>query len=133
MTNILKPLVFAFSICLTLNLYSQTGLGVLIVRSYSNETNDLMDNVEIDSTLVQVINKHYSLDSTIWVYSGVDSRISLKPGDYKIICTASDKTIELVDVPINSDTITFLDLLFEPEKKLSFIQKKKRRKRFYNY
>lgn len=133
MTKILKLLTFAFSVCLTLNVYSQRGLGSLSVTTFTNETNDLIDNVEADSALVQILNKHYSLDSTIWVYKGVKNRISLRPGEYHIICTTSGKTIELFNVPINADRITFLDLLFEPDKKISFVQKQKRRKRFYNY
>ncbi len=133
MTKILKLLTLAFSVCLTLNLYSQRGLGSLSVTTFTNETNDLIDNVEADSTSVQIINKHYSLDSTVWVYKGVKNRISLRPGEYYIICTTSGKTIELFDVQISADRITFLDLLVEPDKKLSFVQKQKRRKRFYNY
>lgn len=133
MTKILKLLTFAFSVCLTLNVYSQRGLGSLSVTTFTNETNDLIDNVEADSALVQILNKHYSLDSTVWVYKGVKNRISLRPGEYHIICTTSGKTIELFNVPINADRITFLDLLFEPDKKISFVQKQKRRKRFYNY
>lgn len=129
----LKILTFVVSLFLALNLYSQTGLGALSVTTFMNETNDLIDNIELDSTLVQIINKKYSLDSTIWVYKGVKNRISLRPGEYHIICTLSDKTIDLFNVPINADRITFLDLLIEPDKKLSFIEKKKRRKRYYNY
>jgi len=129
----LKILTFVVSLFLALNLYSQTGLGALSVTTFMNETNDLIDNIELDSTLVKIINKKYSLDSTIWVYKGVKNRISLRPGEYHIICTLSGKTIDLFDVPINADRITFLDLLIEPDKKLSFIEKKKRRKRYYNY
>ena len=133
MTNFFNLLTFAFSVCLTINLYSQKALGSLSVTTFTNETNDLIDNVEADSALVQIINKHYSLDSTVWVYKGVKNRISLRPGEYHIICTTSGKTIELFDVQISADRITFLDLLFEPDKKLNFVQKQKRRKRFYNY
>lgn len=133
MTKILKYLTLAFSFCLTLNLHSQRGLGSLSVTAFTNETNDLIDNVEADSALVHIINKPYSMDSTVWVYKGVKNRISLRPGEYHIICTTSGKTIELFDVQISADRITFLDLLFEPDKKLSFVQKQKRRKRFYNY
>ena len=133
MTKNIKNLTLTISLFLTLNLYSQRGLGALGVTAMMNETNDLMDNVELDSTLIQIINKKYSLDSTIWLNLGVKNRIPLKPGEYHIICTISGKSIELFDVPIRADKITFLDLLFEPDKKLSFIEKIKRRKRYYNY
>lgn len=114
-------------------MYSQNGLGALSVTSFINETNDLNDNVEADSTLVQIVNKKFSMDTTVWVYKRVKNKISLRTGEYQIICTLTGRTIELFDVPIYADRITFLNLLIEPDKKLSFIEKNKRQKRFYNY
>jgi hypothetical protein len=83
--------------------------------------------------MVRIRNKHYSIDTIIWISGDVKNRTPLKTGKYQITCTVNETSIELIDVLISGDQITFVDLLFEPDKKLNFLQSKKRKKLFDNY
>ncbi|MFY7861794.1 MAG: hypothetical protein ACOVP5_06155 [Chitinophagales bacterium] len=117
--------------CITFQ--SQAQIGALSVTTFVNETNNLSDNVELDSTLVRIISKAHSMDTSLWIYAGAKNRIALHPGKYQLTCSAAGRKIELEDVLVTGDRITFVDLLFEPEKKLNYKERKKRRKRYYNY
>ena len=115
--------------------YSQIGLGALQVTTYKNETNNLNDNYSVDTTFVRIIKLQYSIDTNFTYVTGIRSRIALKPGKYKLVCSFNkDSEITIENVIISADKITFVELLIEPKIFLSKSQLRKRRKKNYaNY
>lgn len=113
--------------------YSQVN-GALHLQSFENETNRLEDNQKIETSSVRIVNDVYSMDTTVLFTSEMNSRIALKPGNYTLTCS-NDRgtTVHIENVQISSDQITFVDLLFEPQNKMGFLQKRKRRKLYANY
>lgn len=107
--------------------------GGLNVQSYSNTTNNLTDNIKSDSTFVQIINPKYGIDTSICFSEKNRFRIFLKPGNYRLICSLNSSVINLENVIISSDNITFVELLFEPNKELSFFEKRRRKKLYSNF
>lgn len=106
--------------------------GGLKVQLFKNETNDLNDNYQLDSTEVRIVNKRYSVDTTITFTSANNFKCLLRSGKYKLICSTNrEKDIVVEGVLISGDKITFIDLLIEPEADLNFFQKRKRKKKRY--
>lgn len=128
----MKVITTALFVCAVLAVNAQL-LGVLRVQSFTNGTNDLSDNEQEDSTLVRIIHDYYKLDTTIWFTSVNNFKALLEPSNYKLICSVGNREIEFQNVRIFDAKITFIDLLFEPEKKLNFFDRRKRKKLFYNY
>lgn len=119
-------LVFSF------NLFSQS-IGGLMVRTYTNTTNELSDNKLLDSTTVRIVHAEYAIDTTICFSATNNFKVLLKTGTYKLTCKAGDHTIEFQNVLISGDRLTFVDLLFEPKKPLNYFARRARKKEFYNY
>lgn len=127
----MKKIVITAMALISFTNYAQ--IASVAITSFVNETNNLSDNIELDSTWVHLTNENHSMDTSFWMHAGPKNRLQLHPGTYQITCTAAGRTIELENVIIKGDRITFIDLLIEPEKKLKFSEKRKRRKRYYNF
>lgn len=108
-------------------------VGTLKVRSYSNSTNDISDNIEEDSTLIRIINNQFNIDTTILLTQSNSNVNNLKTGDYKLICTIRKEEVTLKAIRISSGKLTIIELLFEPNNKLGFFQKRKRKKLYANF
>jgi len=109
------------------------SIGGLLVKSNINLTNNLSDNKQSDSTIVRIVHIGFKIDTTICFSKTNNFRINLKTGKYNLTCKAGENSIELPDVIISGDRLTFVELLFEPKVKLNFVERRKRKKLYYNF
>jgi hypothetical protein len=113
--------------------YSQ-GLGFLSVKGFKNTTLNLEDNVQIDSVHVKIVNQSTG-EGITHVYT-IDrfNRPTLEAGEYTLTCSVDGEEDWMVEgVRISAEKITFVELLYEPEEKLTFFQKRKRKRGSFRF
>lgn len=128
----MKVIFSILILILSNNVFSQS-FGGLMVRTYTNSTNNLSDNKHSDSTRVRIVNIGLAIDTTVYFSTTNNFRIHLKAGKYNLTCISGENSIDLQEVIISSDRITFVNLLFEPKNKLSFFDRRERKKKFYYF
>ena len=125
----LKYLLSLSAILLMFLGYSQ-NYGGLLVKGFKNTTLDLNDNVEVDSIHVKIVNQTTREEKTVVFTSDMKERPLLKTGKYELVCSVKNEREWVVkDITVSADMITFVELLYEPEQKLTRSQKRKRKKR----
>jgi hypothetical protein len=128
-----KYVVSLLSIMLMCSAYSQ-GLGFLSVKGFKNTTLNLEDNVQIDSVHVKIVNQSTG-EGITHVYT-IDrfNRPTLEAGEYTLTCSVDGEEDWMVEgVRISAEKITFVELLYEPEEKLTFFQKRKRKRGSFRF
>lgn len=128
----MKTIIIFFLLFISFSTKAQS-IGGLLVKSNTNLTNNLSDNKLIDSTIVRIVNIGLAIDTTICFSKTNNYRINLRTGKYNLTCIAGENSIELQDVVISGDRITLVELLFEPKAKLNFVERRKRKKLYYNF
>jgi hypothetical protein len=115
--------------------FSQVALGVLKVTTFKNDTDKLTDNYAVDTTHVRIINSQYSLDTIVTFINSQNTKINLKRGNYNLVLSyRNEEEIELTDILISADLISFVEVLIEPKMALSRREIRKRKKKYYaNY
>lgn len=129
--NILWIIAFLF----TNNSFSQVSWGGLSVITFKNNTDKLADNFVVDTTYVKITNSQYSIDTTVTFIHSQNTKIILKDGKYNLALSyRNEEQIELTDVIISGDRISFVEVLIEPRKELSKRDIRNRKKKYYaNY
>jgi len=129
--NILWIIAFLF----TKISFSQVSWGGLSVITFKNNTDKLADNFVVDTTYVKTTNSQYSIDTTVTFIHSQNTKIILKDGKYNLALSyRNEEQIELTDVIISGDRISFVEVLIEPRKELSKRDIRNRKKKYYaNY
>lgn len=129
--NILWIIAFLF----TKISFSQVSWGGLSVITFKNNTDKLADNFVVDTTYVKITNSQYSIDTTVTFIHSQNTKIILKDGKYNLALSyRNEEQIELTDVIISGDRISFVEVLIEPRKELSKRDIRNRKKKYYaNY
>ncbi len=126
-------ILLVFTFLIGSNFQSQVDQGVLRVTAYQNDTGNLKDNQTLDSINVQIISSNDTINCVIPSSGEGRNRCLLSAGTYKLRCIIDGtKEIVIEKVIIRSDTISSVDILFEPEQELNFCEKRKRNKLFAN-
>lgn len=110
------------------------GLASFRITAFKNNTNQLEDNSQLDTVLVQITSKSIDYDTTVF-FSKEKNRFALPDGRFTILCSIDgEEEIRIENIPASSDKITFIEILFEPPKEYSKKEiKLRRKKQFANY
>lgn len=123
-----KYTISLFSILFIFSCYAQ-DYGNLMVKAFKNTSLNLSDNFQLDTIRVRIINQMTLEEKTVIFTPDIQKRPLLTPGKYKLICSVHGENDRIVeDVIINTEKITFVELLYEPKQRLSCSQKRKRKK-----
>jgi hypothetical protein len=121
--------VFMFST----NSFCQFGLGAMRVNGYQNTTGKLKDNKIVDTLIAELTNSKDTINC-ILPNSGEDrNKCHVEKGIYKLtVSIDGNQEVVVEGIIIRADSITFVDVLFEPEQDLKFCEKRKRNKKYAN-
>ncbi len=130
----MKKLIYLFLLLNYFLTQAQSSSGGLKISMYKNTNNNLKENILLDSILVNITNNQSKVDTSILnSINNSESFITMKSGKYNINFTIENEFFTLENILISGDRISFVDILIEPKSKLSFIEKRKRKKLYTNY
>lgn len=114
----MKSILF-FSFLSTLSFsHAQDGRGALKVDTFKSTTGKRKDNTRINAK-AHIVSEALDTMVLFTTSSSAEERVQLPPGTYEVTVVGEDEGPRVFSgVVISADRITFLDVIYEPEKRV---------------